>query len=266
MLKSLLTFLMVSLSLNLSATCVVCEKKLQGQEISSAEKLASDGEKIAKSIKAQDKGFWGEFYIKQICGSLYAPPPIGKTFPLNFTHKKAENPVSLKIGADGIGKVEATKVCRAEVPEQLEFNYNVDGKGKASLYSLATAIFSIAQYGKKLIDDHCEKGSRVKGDVNVLPARKFFGGKLDTLTKNVGFYHSKVDPHLADNACSKLYASQFVNFGDKLSCIGYKDREMDEIHIFTVNPPEPYLTRMILRQKHNFNEAGVPSCPVPLKD
>ena len=266
MFKSIVFVMCASLSVIANATCVTCENKMQGHDVSQAEKLAKDGDKIAKSIKANEKGIWGQFYIKQICGSLYAPAPFDKTFPLNFTHKKADDEVTFKIGADGLGKVEASKVCRAKVPEQLEFKYNLEGHGKASLYSVGAAIFSMVQYGKKLMDEHCEKGTRVNREVNTTPARKFFGNKLDSITKNIGFYGAKVDPHLASNACKKLYASQFVYLGEKLSCVGYKDKEMDEIHVYTVNPPEPYLTRMILRQKHNFNEAGTPSCPVPLKD
>jgi len=266
MFKLIVLVFSASLSMVASATCVVCENKLQGHDVNQAEKLAKVGDKIAKSVEAKEKGIWGDFYIKQVCGSVYAPAPLNKTFPLNFTHKKAENVVSFKIGADGLGEVEASKVCSAEVPEQLEFKYNVESGGKASLFSIGTAIFSMVQYGKKLMHEHCEKGSRVKGEVATTPARKFFGDKLDSLTKNVGFYRSKVDPNLANNACKKLYASQFVFFGEKLSCVGYKDKEMDEVHVYTVNSPEPHLTRMILRQKHNFNEAGLPTCPVPLKD
>ena len=266
MLRPIVLAICASLSVIANATCVVCENKLQGHDVSQAEKLANVGDKIAKSIKANEKGIWGQFYIKQICGSLYSPAPFDKTFPLNFTHKKAENPVTFKISADGLGKVEATKVCRAEVPDQFESKFNIKGGGRANAFSVAAAIFSIAQYGKKLMDEHCEKGSRVNGEVVTTPARQFFGNKLDSITKNTGFYRSKVDPNLANNACKKLYASQFLYLGEKLSCIGYKDKEMDEVHVYTVNPPEPHLTRMILRQKHNFNEAGTPSCPVPLKD
>jgi hypothetical protein len=266
MIKLVIAIIFLSHSLLSNADCVTCAKKLQGHDVTSAEKLADESDKIAKQITNKEKGIWGEFYLKQICGSLYAPAPYNKDFPLNYTHKDLGEPVTFKIGADGFGKVEASKVCRAEVPEQLDFKYDVGSGGKATWFSIGGAIFSMVQYAKKLKEDYCVKGSQVKGDVSVNPARNFFGGKLNTMTKNLGFYRTKVDPHLADKACSHLFAAQFVNFGDKLSCIGYKNKQMDEVHIYTVNAPDPYLTRMILRQKHNFNQGDLSPCQVSLKD
>lgn len=265
MLRMIIAFSLFIHTFMLKADCVSCEKKLSGHDVSSVEKLAQTSEQIARQVANKEKGIWGEFYLKQLCGSIYAPAPYSKNFPLNATHKDLGEVVSFKIAADGLGKVEASKVCKFEVPNQLEFDKQINGR-RASLISLGTALYSVFSYFKNLKENECTRGSQVKGNVSVNPARNFFGGKLDSITANVGFYKTKPDPQLANKACAQLYASQFVNFGDKLSCIGYKNKQMDEIHLYTVIPPDPYLTRMIFRQKHNFNQGSLASCKVPLEN
>lgn len=260
----LLKFLVITfIAVNLTHAQEACHNNYSDYEIPQLRQFTGHVQKIDYFLNK--KGFWGNYYVKQICGSTYVGIPQNNYIPLNATFLKPENIVEFKITPEGNGSINSNRSCLSTIQEY-KTNNQVPFKKKLTIFS----VFSVGNYfhkAFKTIKEHsnCKNDSFTQRAINVNKTGSIFpwSNQIMSLPKNVGYLNSKKkDSKKADLECKKLNNTTYINIGNHRACIGYINNDINEVKIITHDPSSPYITRVILRQKHNFNRGPVEECPV----
>ena len=215
------------------------------------------------------KGFWGKYYVKQVCGSRITPKIEGfnqKIIPLNYTLIEPNEIVEFKINKESEGSISGNRSCK----DIHNSNINDLSSQEALLRTrVVTSLPSIAFYWYKqfnlIVDsNNCPRDGVRKEKLGVTKATKLFSGQLKIFPGNKGFYNPTEGPNysFAKERCSFLYHGTIVKINNKIACIGYPNTNLSEIEILTIDE-SLHITRTILRQKHNFNASKVLDCHVP---
>lgn len=215
------------------------------------------------------KGFWGKYYVKQVCGSRITPKIEGfnqKIIPLNYTLSEPTEIVEFKINKESEGTISGNRSCRDIHNSNIN---DLSSQGALLRARVVTSLPSIAFYWYKqfnLIVDStdCQRDGVRRENLGVKKATKLFSGQLKRLPGNKGFYNPTQSPNysFAKERCAFLFHSTFVKINNKIACIGYPNTNLSEIEILTIDE-SLHLTRTTLRQKHNFNEYKALDCHVP---
>lgn len=213
----------------------------------------------------EKKGFWGKYYVKQICGSKakskYHELEIE---PINLEYEVPKHPIDLRINKNSEGHITAKRSCH----NINQNNYSQLANRSPLLRTrVVTSIPSIIMHWMKqvkLIKDSssCKVGDSRTESVSVKPVYKWSDRQLK-FPSNKGFYGSNSEhKHKeANEACAYLYHSSIIKIGKVNGCIGYTNTNLKEIQIITVDESF-HITRTILRQKNNFHDVQNLKCNV----
>ena len=259
-----LKFIVIAfITVNFTHAEEACQNNYSNLEIPQLRQFTDHVQKLDYFLNK--KGFWGNYYVKQICGSTYVGIPQNKYFPLNTTFFKPENIVEFKITPEGNGSINSSRSCLSSIHEYTT-NIQVPYKKNSIIFS----VFSVGSYIQKVIKtekEHskCKNDSFIQRTINVNKTGSIFpwSKQIMSLPKNVGYLNSKKkDSKKADLEYNNLNNTNYINIGYHRACIGYINNDTNEVKIITHDPSSPYITRVILRQKHNFNSGPVEDCPV----
>jgi hypothetical protein len=213
----------------------------------------------------EKKGYWGKYYVKQICGSKakskYHELEIE---PINLEYEAPKHPVELRINKNSEGLITAKRSCH----DVNKNNYSQLANRTPLLRTrIVSTIPSIFMHWAKQINlvresSSCRIGDTRTDSVSVIPVYKWTNRKVK-FPANKGFYGSNSEnKHKeANEACAFLYHPSIIKVGKIYGCIGYTSTSLNEIQLITVDE-SLYITRTILRQKNNFHNGQNLKCNV----
>lgn len=243
--------------------------ELNTPEIRQIQKLSDIHNDIFSFLKT--KGFWGKYYVKQVCGSFITPKMEGfeqKLIPINYTLSEPDEIVELKITKEAEGFISGNRSCRnihnSNLDKLVSQNALLRTRVVTSLPSIA--FYWYTQFNLITSSSDCQRDGVLRQQLGVTKASKLFGGQLKRFPANKGFYNSTEDSNysFAKERCGFLYHATIVRINNKIACIGYPNTNLSEIEILTIDD-SLHLTRTTLRQKHNFNTSSPLECHVAAK-
>lgn len=213
------------------------------------------------------KGIHGRYYLKQLCGSSHAVDvyAAGRDVAYNTTYEDQKLWVDFKLDQSGTGSMTSHQSCVSQLQSKFTSEPSELNKGKrrAIMFGVLKELYGMAEEVNHY--NNCHKKGVSKKTVPVFQQGGLNAGGLKKFPSNLGFYKSRAkDRNSINKSCQSLYHVKFVNIQGQISCIGYPDVTLNEVHIYTLNKNSQYVTRMVLRQKHNFNLGKPPECPVQI--
>jgi len=232
-------------------------------EISQLDEINITSNNIFDFLKK--KGFWGKYYIKQICGSKAKSKYHDlEITPINLEYEEPKHQVELRINKNSEGHITAKRSCHNVILNNYSQVANRTPLLRTRVESSIPSIFIYWMKQIKLVRDSssCRIGDTRTDSMRVMPFYKWMTRAVK-FPVNKGFYGSNSENKKkeANEACAFLFHSSIIKVGKVYGCIGYTNTNLNEIQLITVDE-SLYITRTILRQKNNFHNSQNLKCNV----